>query len=393
MDNSRKQIILDLKNISQLKALKYESIRIISKVCIEKNYSKGEILFSEGDKADTVHFLITGYVEIWKDYHFKNKDLIAKQDSGNTVGEMAVIDELTRSATVVAGEKVKTYTINRNNFMLLLQKLPQFSFEFMKSISMLVRKSNDSFVAELRDKNAKLEKKNKRILEMQDELVKKERLSIVGQFSSMILHDIRNPISIIKGYSEILQMKYNEPENVKIFAESIQREAFSLNSLASEMLDYSRGDIRLNLSIVELDMLVKNVFSRLEKRIPQDKIQLISNVVFAGPVLMDFERMNRVLVNLCDNSRKALLDGGIIRIKISIDNEHYEIKVIDNGDGISPEKLARIFDPFASFSRAGGSGLGMVIVKNIIEAHKGTVEVLSVEDEGTNVIIRMPLHM
>lgn len=386
-----KDVIDQLRNIVQFKNLAANEIDAIAQVCIKTDLIKGDVIFLEGDIADSVYLLVEGFVEIWKDYQSIERDLLAQQYKGHIVGEMAVIDELTRSATVIAGEKMISYRIKRYDFMKLLQRHPELSNEFMKSISMIVRQSNENFVNELREKNIKLENTNKKILQMQDELVKKERLSIVGQFSSMILHDLRNPISVIKGYSDILKMVCNDPEKVMTYAGSIQREALSLNSLASEMLDYSRGDIRLNLSITKLDLLVDKVFSNIRNNLLNDKVTLIRKIDFTGPVMLDYDRIFRVLVNVCENSRKALYDGGTITIEITEANGNYIIKVVDDGDGINSEVLGKIFDPFTSFFKAGGTGLGMVIVKNIIEAHEGTVSVESEEHLGTTVIIKLPL--
>lgn len=386
-----KNVIDQLRNLAQFKNLSEKEMNTISQVCLKTHLNKGDILFEEGDRADSVYLLVEGFVEIWKGYQSIKRDLLAHQYNGHIVGEMAVIDELTRSATVIAGEEMISYRIERDDFISLLQRLPELSFEFMKSISMLVRQSNENFVNELREKNIKLEKTNKKILQMQDELVKKERLSIVGQFSTMILHDLRNPITVIKGYSDILQTKCHDSEKVKTYAGSIQREALALNSLASEMLDYSRGDIRLNLSIIELDLLINSVFSNIRKKLLNDKINLTKKINFKGPVLLDYDRVFRVLVNICENSRKALYDGGNITIEIVEEKENYTIKVIDDGDGINSEYLGKIFDPFTSFSKAGGTGLGMLIVKNIIEAHDGTVAVESEEQLGTTVILKLPL--
>ncbi len=208
----------------------------------------------------------------------------------------------------------------------------------------------------------------------------------------MILHDIRNPVSVIKGYSDILLVKNTDPEKVKNYASAIQKEAMALNSLAGEMLDYSRGDIRLNLAIIELDELVDNVFFNINRKILNNNIQLHKNIQYIGPVLLDYERLYRVLVNLCDNSRKALYDGGNITIEILEKTSTFEIKVIDDGYGISPELMDKIFEPFISFSKSGGTGLGMLIVKNIIEAHEGFVSVESDEHLGTTVTISLPMR-
>ena len=108
-----KNITNQLRIISQFKNLRMEEIKAISQVCILLPFEKGEIIFTEGDKANSVYLLIEGYVEIWKDFHNVKKDMLARQNKGHIVGEMAVIDELTRSATVIAGEKMITYSIKR----------------------------------------------------------------------------------------------------------------------------------------------------------------------------------------------------------------------------------------------------------------------------------------
>ncbi|MBB6478712.1 sensor histidine kinase [Spirochaeta isovalerica] len=380
-----------LRTISQFSNLSENELTVIAGVCHCREFKQNEIIFREGDVADSVYLLIEGFVEIWKNYGTGKKDILARQDQGNIVGEMAVIDELKRSASVIAGQDMIVYIIPRDEFISLLRRLPELSFEFMKSISMLVRNSNENFINELQDRNLKLEKTNKKILQMQDELLRKERLSTVGQFSSMILHDLRNPISVIKGYSDILLMKDCDPKSVRDYAGAIQREALNLNNLAGEMLDYSRGEIKLNLTVTILDSLIDEVFSVVKRKMIGDKITLIKEINFNEPVLIDNDRFFRVLVNLCDNSRKALYNGGEIKVIIDKDKDDFLIQVIDDGDGIEKEKLEQIFDPFTSFSRAGGTGLGMVIVKNIVEAHKGSISVKSEEHLGTTVTILLPL--
>lgn len=384
--------ISDLKIISQFSNLADEDLEAIFSVCRCNTLERGEVLFREGDDADSVYLLIEGSVGIWKNYGSGNRDILARQGSGHIVGEMAVIDELKRSATIIAEENMKVYVIDRDDFILLLRKLPELSFEFMKSISMLVRQSNENFINELQEKNIKLEKTNRKILQMQNEMVRKERLSTVGQFSSMILHDLRNPISVIKGYSDILLMKDCSPEDVRKFASTIQKEALNLNGLASEMLDFSRGEIRLNLSVTNLDELVSDVLNSIRRKIIDTTIELKSEIGFKGPVLLDYDRIFRVLLNLADNSRKALFQGGNITIATKGDDSSYSIRVVDDGAGMGSEQLEKIFEPFTSFSRAGGTGLGMVIVKNIVEAHKGTIDVESEEHLGTTVTIVFPVQ-
>lgn len=379
-----------LRIITQFSELGSENLKAIAEVCTLHQFKSGDILFQEGEEADSVYLLIEGFVEIWKNYRTGQRDILAKQETGNIVGEMAVIDELKRSATVIAGIDMEILKINRTDFINLLKHLPDLSFEFMKSISMLVRKSNENFINELEERNKTLEKKNRKILQMQDELVQKERLSTVGQFSSMILHDLRNPISVIKGYSDILQIKDCSEEEVKKYSAAIQRETMNLNGLAGEILDFSRGEIRLNLAVTDLNKLLDSVIEIIQRRITGNKIEIEKKLSFSEPILLDYDRFLRVLVNLCDNSRKALYKGGKITIETLSDGKDCLIRVVDDGDGMEKEQLEKVFEPFTSFARSGGTGLGMVIVKNIVEAHKGSILIESERHLGTSVTISLP---
>jgi signal transduction histidine kinase len=108
------------------------------------------------------------------------------------------------------------------------------------------------------------------------------------------------------------------------------------------------------------------------------------------PVIMDEERMLRVMMNLADNARKAMPSGGTLSMSATSHEETVRFVVSDTGEGMAPEVLDRIFEPFYSKSQSGGTGLGMVIVKNVVEAHQGSLRVESSPKEGTTVTIVLP---
>ncbi len=379
-----------LKDVYFFRELTQEDINKIESVSHEKRYKSGDIIFKEGSIADKFYIIIEGNVEVWKDYTSTERDLLAIHGRGKLFGEMALVDELPRSATVVARDETRLLYINRDDFHKIVTENSSIALSIMKSVSLMVRKSNETFVEGLRDKNRKLEKAYRELKDAQEELIKAERLSAIGKFSSLILHDVRNPLSILKGYAEMILLHPDDVSRVKKSAERIVNEANRVNSLINELLDFSRGDIRLNISIVHLNEFIESIIREISDRFRSQKIDIATNIKFSGPVMLDADRMYRVLMNLADNSRKAMPNGGTFSIEID-KRENLIIKVSDTGVGMSEEVKKHIFEPFFSYSAVGGTGLGMAIVKSIVEAHKGTVRVESERDKGTTFCIEIPL--
>jgi len=386
-----KDLFKFLKSVYFFQDLSDPDINKIKKACHEISYQKGEIIFKEGSPADKFYIVLEGAVEVWKDYNDLLKDLLAVHGRGHLFGEMALIDELPRSATLVAKEFSRLAYIDQPDFQQIFQENPAISRSIMRSVSSMVRRSNSLFVEGLRKRNLELEAANKELHEAQEELLRIERLSNLGKFASLILHDIRNPISVLRTLAEMILLESGSGELVEKNAHRIIYQADQMNNLVSELLDYSRGDIRLNMAIVD----IKEFFNRLVKAIADSfkarNIDINTEIAFSGPVIMDDHRMFRVFLNLADNARKAMLKGGIFAIKAERREQCLAIEVSDNGVGMPPGIQEKIFEPFFSHADSGGTGLGMSIVKSIVEAHQGSLRVRSEQYKGTVFTITLPL--
>ena len=138
------------------------------------------------------------------------------------------------------------------------------------------------------------------------------------------------------------------------------------------------------MQIVNLRELINNkVIGNLNERFKTCHIDIVTTLDYEGPVLLDEERMFRVFLNLADNARKAMPQGGIFKIHVYEKEKNYVIEISDNGVGMTESVKKRIFEPFFSFSERGGTGLGMSIVKSIVEAHEGNLFVSSEKNKGT----------
>jgi signal transduction histidine kinase len=380
-----------LRDLYFFRSLSEEELAKVAAVCREEHFSARDMICSEGSPADRFFIILDGIVEVWKDWGDPEADLLAAHGPGHLFGEMALIDELPRSATVIARNPVRVLSIGRQDFHRIITENASVALSVMRSVSSMVRVSNDKFVESLRKRNRELVKTNRQLKNTQNRLLRAERLSVLGRFSTLILHDIRNPISILRGFAEMILQHAGDAEIVVRNVRRIISEADRLSRISGELLDFSRGEISLNMSIVDLGDLVGRVMEIEAERFASRKIETKIDIAFHGPVILDFDRMLRALLNLADNSRKAMPRGGSFAISVRREEGSLVFEVSDTGEGMDDEVQNRIFEPFYSSSREGGTGLGMSIVKSIVDAHEGSLTFSSLKDQGTRFRIAIPL--
>ncbi len=382
-----------LKNIYFYHTMTDVSLRKILALCSEKTYEKGSVVFFEDTSGDCFFVILDGELEIWKRYGQVDEILLGVSGSGQPVGEMALIDNQPRSATVRARTQVRLLVIQAEDFNNLLVTENSICVTLLRSVTMMVRRSNQSHITDLDRQNRELAKAYIELKAAQDELVSRERLSVVGRFSSLILHDIRNPLSALKSRIDLLQLNRGDPE---YFAQSILKinsDISRMETLAAEFLDYARGDIRLQMSICSLDKLFERFMDTMVLKAERQQILIEVHNCVEKPVILDSDRILRVLINVAENACKAMPSGGNLSVSASAGPDVLVLDVIDTGEGMSSEVLARIFEPFYSSAALGGTGLGMIIIKSIVDAHHGTVTVVSTLGSGTRVTIELPLLM
>ena len=380
-----------LKNVYFFRGLSDEEVRKIQRVCHRTSFPAGKVIFKEGSEADKFYILLEGRGGGVEELRPSGAGSAGPPHGGHLFGEMALIDELPRSATVISRDPSRLLYINRADFHRTILEDSHIAVSLLRAVSDMVRQSNEYFVENLRERNLELEATNKALREAQEELLLKDRLSTLGKFSSLILHDIRNPLSVLRSLAEMILMHAGERTKVERNARKIIVESDRVNQIASELLDYSRGEIRLNMGVVDIGELIARLEETIEDRFGARGITIRSEVQASEPVIMDEQRMFRVLLNLADNARKAMPEGGTFTVRAAKADQTLKIEVSDTGVGMSPEIQKRIFEPFFSYSDQGGTGLGMSIVKSVVEAHHGTLSVTSKPKGGTTFRVTLPV--
>jgi signal transduction histidine kinase len=230
------------------------------------------------------------------------------------------------------------------------------------------------------------------IARFQREAAQRERLSALGRLSTVVAHEIRNPLMIIKAALRGLRKESIAPADVKTAIADIDEEIARLNRIVTEVLDFAQP-IRFDLAPTNINALCTDA----DRASGADGTPLGARMHLdpeLPEVVTDGERVRLVLVNLLTNARHALagrpVNPGDISITTSRVNEaRVAIAVSDRGTGISPEHLARIFDPYFT-TRRTGTGLGLAISRNIIEGLRGTIAISSRTGEGTTVRVELP---
>jgi len=237
--------------------------------------------------------------------------------------------------------------------------------------------------------------KENRMLE--ERLREVEHLSAVGQLSRSMAHEIRNPLNFINLSIDYIGDKYvpDDPKNKEKFNSlitGIKDEIQRLNKLVNEFLDYSKP-IKLDIKEVRINKIINDLLFLVQAKAEAEKIKIIKEADEDYKLSVDPELIKSCILNLMTNAFHAMESierERYLKIKTSIEGENFVLTVCDNGKGVTPENLPKIFEPFFSTKKTG-LGLGLPFTKRVIEEHGGKVEFSSKIDEGSEAKIILPI--
>jgi signal transduction histidine kinase len=329
----------------------------------------GEVIFREGDPGDLLYLVGEGSVKISKSGRGGQQETLGFIQSGNFFGEMALLDGAPRSAMATAAEPTLLGTVDERTFQHILELAPsRLHMNFLRSVSERLRSVNSHFISEV---------------------MRTERLSLVGAMANSIIHDLKNPICIVRCCSDLIARDSTDPR-VRELTSMTEKAVDGMLSMTQELLDYARGSTSLSLETVSIWRLLDELNQQSLRLLPGHNIQFAKNIRYDGNVVVDLPRFIRVLCNLIKNAREAMPNGGILTISSDRVGDQVVLRVSDTGVGIPPEILAKVFEPFVTHGKSHGTGLGMAIAKSVIDAHSGKISISSVHGNGTTVDIRLP---
>lgn len=333
------------------------------------HFEAGEIIFREGDLAECLFLIDSGSVRISKEGRGSQQETLKYFEAGDFFGEMGLYGHTTRSARATAVGPVVVGCLDRDVFEDLLHSTP------VQLVENLLKES----VSRLRDTDT----------HFIQEVLEAERLSLVGSMLSTIVHDIRGPLSIIRGAADLLSGDLPDSKRIK-YTDMLRRGVDRIADMTQELLDYSRGTTHLNLESVSPKDLIGELEEEVLQSLVASGIQVHFAIGYDEPIPVDRRRFFRVLHNIVKNAAEAMPGGGTLTITVEQADETAVFQVRDTGVGIPPDVLPTIFEPFVTHGKAGGTGLGMAIVESVVVAHRGRIRVDSSPGEGTCFTIELP---
>jgi len=225
--------------------------------------------------------------------------------------------------------------------------------------------------------------------DLESQLHQAERLAALGQMCAGVSHEIRNPLGIIRSTAELLGNTSGSDDSHKRLSGVIIEESSRLDNIVTEFLDFARPQ-EPNFQDCYLEEIIHKNLDFLQPELEKSNIAIDHNLNGRSFHLKaDPQLLYRGFLNIFVNAVQAMHNGGTITTEIADRGSRYTVMVKDTGEGISQEDLNKILDPFFS-TKDKGSGLGLSIVRNIIEAHSGTLKIRSEKGKGTTVIIELP---
>ncbi len=235
--------------------------------------------------------------------------------------------------------------------------------------------------------------------ELEKELQKSRHLSTLGTLSAEIVHELKNPLSAIKGYVDMMPKKIEDPKFISIAINVITEEIDKLFSTVKLLLTFSKGKSE-NMKEMDPDKAIEKVLLLIDEEAKKQETKIIRTQGEPALILGDANQIQQILLNIIQNSLQALESGGSVTIesgvtvqtiKNSENKNFYYINIIDSGPGMPQEVIEKIFTPFFT-TKAAGTGLGLSICYKMIEEHHGKIEVKSVIGSGTTFTILLPIY-
>ena len=332
-------------------------------------FGPDEVVFAEDEPGDCLYLIAKGSIKISKRGRGGQQETLTYLLQNDYFGEMALVDSGRRSAQASTVGETVLGAVNRATWNSLLDLAPQQVMgNFMRSVTQRLRQNNQHFI---------------------NEVMRSERLSLLGTTISSIVHDMNNPISTILGACQVVQASVHDPlttQMAKLIREAVEK----METMTKELIDFSRGDTQLNIKLVSVPDLVRELEPDFAKCRRGAEVQV--HMDFNGSLRIDRHRMLRVFGNLIKNAREAMTADrtNVLRFSVREISGAVEFEVSDTGHGIKSEILPKIFEPFMTHGKANGTGLGLAISKAVVDAHGGTIAVQS-DDGGTTFRIQIPL--
>jgi signal transduction histidine kinase len=344
-------------------------------------YAPGSILCRENAVEDRFYMILEGEAEVTKIINNVEKRTLNLLGPGDFFGEMALIHNAPRAATVIAKSPLTTLELDKAGFDRVLRNSSSIAVAMVSEISDRLRENDQMAVEDLRMRASELAQAYQKLAEQ--EFARRE-------FLTNVAHELRTPLMVASGYLQMVQRGIVDKEQIAAGIDTISRNVQKIVTLVNDILFLQEMDLVLaEFQPVDMSQVAQSVTNQYISIARERNIALrIEPSPGLSPVSGDSKSLERALMALVDNAIKFSPKGGDVTIHFGQRDENVFVSVTDQGIGIDKENLPRVFDRFYHLEKHdddlfGGIGLGLAITRQVIEQHQGKLEVESTSGRGS----------
>ena len=351
-------------------------------------YPPDTILCYEGHAEETFYVIVEGRAEVSKRIDKDMQRVLHRPGPGEFFGEIALVQEGQRTATVRTLEPLTVLEIGRLAFMSVLQRSASMAVRIMLQVTSRLRDADLRSIADLRRKNVEL-------AQAYQELETQQRLR--SEFLTTVAHELRTPLTAATGYLQFAGSSAVTPKQATGFLEKVSHNLETVVHLVNNILLLQELElITPEFEPLSVEAVVLRAVHETIERASQAGLTIDTRIEGRLPqVLGDAGGLSRAVGALLDNAVKFSPDGGEISVRAHADDSTLRIEICDPGVGFPIEQLEDLFKPFTRIEASGGHlfggvGLGLPIAKQVVESHGGHIEVESEEGKGSTFTVVLP---
>jgi len=355
-----------------------------------RSYPPGAVLCRENAVEDRFYMILEGEVEVSKIINNTEARLLKTLGLGDFFGEMALIHNAPRAATVTAKSSLTTLELDKAGFDRVLNNSSSVAMAMVTEISDRLRSNDQMAVDDLRDRASQL-------ADAYQQLAQQDRAR--REFLTNIAHELRTPLMVANGYLQMLQKGIMVGDQLNTAIDTVARNVQQIVALVNDILFLQEMDLVLpEFQSVDMNEATKNVMEKYQAKALERNVNLRCAPTFGLPLVSgDSKSLERALTALVDNAIKFSPHGGDVAVSLMQRDDRVVVTVEDHGIGIEKESMAKIFDRYYHVEKHendlfGGIGLGLAITKQVIEQHRGTLTVDSTPGRGSIFTIALKLE-
>lgn len=345
------------------------------------SYLPGAILCRENAVESRFYMILDGEVEVTKRINNNESRLLQTLSAGDFFGEMALIHNAPRAATVSAKSALTTLELDKSAFDRVIHKSTSIALAMVSQISNRLRQNDQLAVDDIRIRASELAEAYQKLAEQ--DLARRE-------FLSSIAHELRSPLQVASGNLQILQKGILKGEQLAAGIDTVTRNVQQIVSLVNDILFLQEMDLVLpEFQKVDMNEIGYTVVGKYAASAQEHGVSVrFTPQPNLSPVWGDPKSLERALMALVDNAIKFSPQGGDVKISLSRSDQKVLVAVEDQGIGIAKENLPRIFDRFYHLDKSdddlfSGIGLGLAITRQVIQQHQGSLDVVSTPGKGS----------